>query len=109
MALRAAEPARSGETTDAYDIEDKESYFMSPTGCVDACRAERNQVPGSPPGGTPPSADTLGQGMNGGGPAVGQTNPGLAAGPTAPSNGLSLSPASMMQQSLAKVGGGRSA
>jgi len=89
---------------DSYDVEDKETYFMPPgTGGV-GMQAGQN---GNQAGGTPQQAQTIQEQMQGG--PGGQTAPALAAGPTSPSNQLSLSPAQFGQQQLAKVGGGRSA
>lgn len=85
---------------DSYDIADKATFF--------------DNTPQAPPGqaappGTPQTAQGAQEAMNGQPPQIGQTNEALAAGPTAPSSPVSMSGGNMMQQSLARVGGGRSA
>jgi len=67
-----------------FGIQDAEKYFVSPA-------APPDQIQGVTPA---PAA-----------PGAGQTNPSLAAGQLAPSNELSMSPASFMQQQLAALGG----
>lgn len=69
---------------EAFDIRDVDSWFM-PTQAA----APAGQVPGMP---TPPNPQNGAQGV---------TNPQLAAGPLAPSNGNSLSPMAPMQQFMA--------
>ena len=71
---------------DAFDIADKERFFLP---AAPAGAAAPPGLPGQPP---PP-----------GGPA-GVTNPEAAAGPLAPSNEDSLSPESMMQRFMAQRG-----
>jgi hypothetical protein len=86
---------------DSYGISDKATYF-----------AEQGQLPpGQQQGmGTPPGAEEiLSQLQQGSLPAGGTTNEELAAGPSAPSSPVSMSPSAPMQQSMARVGAGRSA
>jgi len=72
----------------AYDVDDIERYWSTLTPPAQAMQ---------PPGGTPAP--------NGGSNGIGVTNPGLAAGPSSPSNQLSGSPEAMMQRMLAMRGG----
>ena len=96
------------KTLDAYNITDKDRYYM-PTPAA---------PPGAPPGppgppgaagapGAPGQAGLPGQPGPPGpsGPPMGITAPTLAAGPLSPSNSFSMSPESMMQQFLAQRGG----
>lgn len=73
---------------EAFDVNDKERYWSEAT---------PPQLPQPQPG-QPQGAP----GQNGQG---GVTNPGLAAGPQAPSNSESLAPEQFMQQMLAGTGG----
>jgi hypothetical protein len=76
---------------DSFDVTDKERYFL-PQQAAAAVGAGMGP-PGAPPGTPPP-----GQG------AGGITNPELAAGPSSPSNGNSMSPEAAMQQLMAMRG-----
>jgi hypothetical protein len=94
---------------DSYGIADKATYFMSPPGQPQPGQAAL--PPGAPSAapGTPPAASSiLDQMTNGSVPAGGITNESLAAGPSSPSSPVSMSPSAPMQQSLARVGAGRS-
>jgi len=75
---------------DAHGVPDKEAYFMPPQ--IGAATAGG---PPQPPGQPPPVPPGPG----------GITNPGLAAGPTAPSNELSLSGESLTQRLMSQSGG----
>jgi len=82
-------------TLDAYDIPDKERYFMPPQ--VGAATA--GMPPGAPPGGpgqapAPPA-----------GPPNGVTNVGAAAGPMSPNSADSMSPENAMATMLRMQGG----
>jgi len=82
---------------ESYDITNTEQWFQPepPPG-----QQQPPGQPGQPPGmGTPPSPENQQA-------PQGVTNPSLAAGPQAVSNGNSMAPASMMQQSLAAQTGG---
>jgi len=79
---------------DAYDIQDKERYFLPPQ--VGAATAGQ---PGQPPGQPPPGPQQPGQGPGG------ITAPNLAAGPTSPSSPDTLSPEASMQRMMAQSGG----
>jgi hypothetical protein len=75
---------------DAWDVTDKEKYFLPPT--------PPGQGP-APPGMAPPGQS--------GPPAqgdTGMTNPDAAAGMMAPSNGMSMSPEASMQRLMAQRG-----
>jgi hypothetical protein len=85
---------------EAYDVTDKLTYFAQPS-------PSPLQAGGGAPG-TPQGAESLMEDASGQLAIGGQTNAALAAGPTAPSNGASLSGGAAMQQALAKVGSGRS-
>jgi hypothetical protein len=82
---------------DAYDVQDKERYFMPKQ--VGAAAASGGAPPQPPP--TPPPGAPVPPGAPGGG----VTNPALAAGPLSPSNAVSSSPEAAMQQMLAMRGG----
>jgi hypothetical protein len=85
---------------DSYGIADKATFFAEEQGAADQGM------------GTPPGAEEILQQLQGGNgslPAGGVTNEALAAGPTAPSSPVSMSPAAPMQRSLARIGAGRSA
>jgi hypothetical protein len=84
---------------DAYDVQDKERYFMPAQ--VGAATA------GGPPGMTPPPGGppALGATPNGNGGGAGVTNVAAAAGPTSPSNVSTLSPEGAMQRLMAMRGG----
>jgi hypothetical protein len=95
---------------DSYGIADKATYFAAPPGQGTAA-APAALPPGAQNGapGTPPQASSiLDQMTNGSVPAGGITNEALAAGPSSPSSPVSMSPVAPMQQSLARVGAGRS-
>lgn len=70
---------------EAFDIRNTDAWFSSQPGAA-----------GGAAMGTPPNPQQAGEG--------GVTNPSLAAGPQAVSNGNSLAPASMMQQMLSGAG-----
>lgn len=70
----------------AFDVQDYDRYFT----------AQPQTIPGAAPGQQQP--------QNGQQPGYGNTNPGLAAGPTSPSNQMSLSPEAAMQQMMAGTG-----
>jgi hypothetical protein len=78
---------------DAYDIPDKDRYFLPVTPPGLAAQAQPGQPQLQAPGGAPAP------------PPQGITNPGAAAGPSSPSNGTSLSPEAAMQRMLAMQGG----
>ena len=80
------------KTLDAYDILDKERYYMPQQ--VAAATAGPSQ-PGAPPGPPPPTN--------------GVTNVPAAAGPLAPSNANSMSPEAAMQRMMAQRGGAANA
>jgi hypothetical protein len=83
---------------DAQGITDKERYFSGPPG---AAAPAQPQQPG-----TPPSADTLQQGMQPGPLPIGsqgQTNPALAAGMGGQSGGLRVSPDQFANQQIQAV------
>ena len=80
------------KTLDAYDVPDKERYFLQKT------------PPGQLPTGAPPPSPQQQQPQpNGNGAGV--TNVPLAAGPSSPSNVTSMSPEAAMAQMMAKTGG----
>jgi len=80
------------KTLDAYDVPDKERYFLPKT------------PPGQLPTGAPPPSPQQQQPQpNGNGAGV--TNVPLAAGPSSPSNVTSMSPEAAMAQMMAKTGG----
>ena len=81
------------KTLDAYNVIDKERYFMpSPVGAATAGQPQPGQQP--PPGPIPASGN-----------GNGVTNVGLAAGPTSPSNVQSMSPEMAMSRMLSLSGG----
>jgi hypothetical protein len=84
---------------DAYDVPDKERYFM-PSPVQGAVAA---QTP--PPG----AANGNGNGAQPAEPSNGVTNVPAAAGPTSPSNVQSLSPEAAMQRFMAMRGGSANA
>ena len=92
------------KTLDAYDVLDKETYFLHPSAPVAAPGqptgppGQQPPGPGGPPGMPPPGAPL-------GAPGAGVTNPGAAAGPQSPSNASTISPVAPMQQMLAMQGG----
>jgi hypothetical protein len=101
------------KTLDAYNVTDKERYFMpTPQGTPGAA-----PPPGGPPGppgppgpggpGGPPGMP--GQAGPPGPPGMGITAPTLAAGPLSPSNAFTMSPEAAMQQMLARGGGAANA
>jgi hypothetical protein len=80
---------------DAYNVMDKERYFLpKPIAAATAGQPgqQSGQQPPGLPGGPPPSSN-------------GVTNAPLAAGPTSPSNVTSLSPEAAMQRMMAMSGG----
>jgi hypothetical protein len=83
------------KTLEAYDVLDKERYFLPrPLGqaAIGAPAAGPQQ-----PGAAPPTAPQSPNGV---------TNPTLAAGPTSPSNVATMSPEAAMQRMMAMSGGG---
>jgi len=89
---------------DAYDVLDKERYFLPPQ----AAPAMMPQPPGGPasltaPPGGPPALGAGPPEMNGG--SNGVTNPDLAAGPSSPSNVATMSPEAAMQRMMSMRGG----
>jgi hypothetical protein len=82
---------------DSYGISDKATFFAE----------QQAGAPGEGMGTPPGIEEILGQMQQGALPPGGQTNPALAAGPTSPSSEVSMSPASMAQQSMARAGAGR--
>jgi hypothetical protein len=82
---------------DSYGIVDKATFFSD--------QAQQGQ--GGM--GTPPQQENIQQNANGSLDAGGITNDSLAAGPSAPSSPVSMSPSAPMQRSLARNGAGRSA
>lgn len=89
----------------AFDIEDTENYFME----KQEMPAMAQQVmPGGAGAGTPSGAQALMEDMTGALEAGGVTNRELAAGPTSPSNDISMSPSASTQRALAASGSGRS-
>ena len=88
------------KTLDAYDVLDKERYFLPPQ--VGAAAA---LGPGAPGGGASPPQVSNG---NGAAAPAGVTNVPAAAGPTSPSNVQSLSPETAMQRMMAMRGAGQS-
>src|SRR5262245_32829276 len=80
---------------DAYDVLDKERYFLPP-------QAAPAMAPGGQPGLTAPPGGppALGQGAPETNGAAGVTNVPAAAGPTSPSNVQSLSPEAAMQRMM---------
>lgn len=95
MTMHGAPPnlrAFAEQVLDAYDIDDKDRFFLTPPPMPGA-------PPGLAPGMTPPAGEAEGE------PAQpGVTNPELAAGPLAPSNQASLSAGAMGQQFLTETG-----
>jgi hypothetical protein len=88
------------KTLDAYDVLDKESFFMPPQV---GQQTFAQGMPGMQPGGqqsVPPPPSSNGGGV---------TNPNLAAGPTSPSNENSLSPEAAMQRMMSMRGGAANA
>jgi hypothetical protein len=88
------------KTLDAFDVLDKDTYFLHPQGPPVAAPGQPTgpppQVaPGAPPG--PPGPP--------GAPLTGVTNPGAAAGPMSPSNPMTMSPVAPQQQMGAMSGG----
>lgn len=79
---------------EAFEVRDTDGWFMQPQ-AQPGQPAGNGQVPGM---GTPPAPDGGGQGV---------TNPSLAAGPLAVSNGNSMAPASMMTEMLSAQGDNR--
>jgi hypothetical protein len=90
---------------DAYDVTDKAAFFMEPETAPPALTAGTDVGPGA---GTPPGADAMLEDLAGGLDPGGTTNAAAAAGPTAPSNGNSMSGAAAIQQLMAGAGAGRS-
>jgi hypothetical protein len=90
------------KTLDAYDILDKDSYFLHPSPPVAAPGQPVAPQP-PPPGAPPPGAP--GAPPGGGPPPVGITAPQFAAGPSSPSNAVTSSPAAAMQRMMAMRGG----
>ena len=76
---------------DAYDVLDKERYFLPP-----------QTAPAIQPGQQQPGQQGPQQPQQG---ANGVTNPALAAGPTSPSNNVSLSPQASMSRLMSMAGG----
>jgi hypothetical protein len=99
------------KTLDAYNVTDKDRYFLpkpSPQGAPAGPPGPPGGPPGMPPG--PPGAPAGPPPVPGGpGAPVGVTNPQLAAGPTSPSNVQTISPEAAMQRMLAMQGGGNNA
>jgi hypothetical protein len=92
------------KTLDAYNITDKERYYMpKPPG------PGAGAPPGMPPGAPgQPQPGAPGQPQPGppmGPPPSGITNPALAAGPSSPSNTNSMSPEAAMQRLMSMSGG----
>jgi hypothetical protein len=87
------------KTLDAYDVLDKETYFLHPAQPVAAPGQPTNPQP-PPPGAGPP-----GQPSPPGPPGIGITNPQAAAGPMSPSNAVTSSPEAAMQRLMASQGG----
>jgi hypothetical protein len=85
-------------TLDAYDILDKDRYFMPPGLTPPGGAPAPGAAPGALPAGGPPAP-----------PGQGVTNPALAAGPTSPSNGSSLSGEAAMARMLSMRGGAANA
>jgi len=82
------------KTLEAYDVLDKERYFLpSQVGraAIGGGQPPGQQQPGAPPAPAPPTN--------------GVTNPALAAGPSSPSNVASMSPEAAMQRMMAQTGG----
>ena len=81
------------KTLDAYDVLDKENYYLHP-GSPQAAPGQATGNGGAP---QPPSTPQP--------PGAGVTAPQFAAGPGSPSNAVSSSPEAAMQQMLAMQGG----
>ena len=89
------------KTLSAYDILDKDRYFLpSQVGAATAGGATPQAPPGAP---QQPQQQLTANGPPAG--ASGTTNVDLAAGPSSPSNGNSMSPEMMMQQMMSRYGG----
>jgi hypothetical protein len=84
---------------DAYDVLDKERYFLPPQ--VGAATAG---PPGAAQNGAPPGGQQLPQPPTGA-PTNGVTNTALAAGPGSPSNVASMSPETAMARMMSQYGG----
>jgi hypothetical protein len=82
------------KTLDAYDVLDKERYFLPPQ--AGAATAGGPPPPGGPQ--APPQAPANGQ-------TNGVTNTALAAGPGSPSNVSSMSPETAMARMMSQYGG----
>jgi hypothetical protein len=88
------------KTLDAYDVLDKETYFLHP-GTPTAAPGQPT-TPQPPPPGTGPPA---GMPPTSGPPGAGMTNPQAAAGPLSPSNAVTSSPEAAMSRMLSMQGG----
>ena len=85
---------------DAFDVQDKERFFLSPPPAPGG--APPASLP-APPGSVPTNGQ---QALPAGEPSTdGLTNVGAAAGPLAPSNVSSMSPEAAMQRLMAQRGG----
>src|SRR5262245_37943463 len=80
------------KTLDAFDVPDKDAYFLPKAPPALA----QGGPPGLPPGQTPQAPP---------GSPNGVTNPAAAAGPTSPSNESTVSPEAMMSRLMAMQGG----
>jgi len=85
------------KTLDAYDVPDKERYFMPAQ--IGAATAGQGQLPPAPPGQQQQAPQTEQNGN------AGVTNVPLAAGPTSPSNVTSMSPEASMARMMSQYGG----
>jgi hypothetical protein len=86
------------KTLEAYDVLDKERYFLPPP--LGQAAIGRGQPPGPQQPGVAPAPAPATNGI---------TNPTLAAGPTAPSNAQTISPEAAMQRMMAMSGGAANA
>jgi len=100
------------KTLDAYNVTDKERYFLPTPGAAPGAPAGAGPGPPGPPGppgqGGPPGPGGL-PGQQGPPGPMGITAPTLAAGPLSPSNSFSMSPEMMMQRMMAAGGGANNA
>jgi hypothetical protein len=92
------------KTLDAFDVLDKETYFLHPAAPPVAAPGQNVGPPGLP--GQPGAPGQQGPpGLPLGAPVTGVTNPGAAAGPMSPSSSPSMSPVAPMQRMGAMSGG----
>jgi len=88
------------KTLDAFDVADKERYFLPPQAAQAIMGQQTPQNQNQPPQQLPPPP-----GANGNGGGSGMTNVDVAAGPLSPNNSNSMSPENAMASMLRTYGG----